>query len=71
MIILVIYLFFLFLFGLGTAVVTYHILRYRDSDDISGIVLAVYYILVFIVVIATALFVDWQRLFAITPNLVF
>jgi hypothetical protein len=71
MIILAIYTFFLFLFGLGTAVVTYHILRYRDPDDISGIVLGIYYVLVIVIVVGTALMIDWQRLFTVAPTLIF
>jgi hypothetical protein len=69
MVLLALYSFFLFIFGLGTAVVTYHILRYRDPDDISGVVLAIYYIIVFIIVIGTALLVDWPQLFSTTSGL--
>ena len=62
-IVLIIYLFALFFLGLGNAVVTYHILRYRDPDDASGAVLFVYFIIVFIIVIGTALLVNWQTIF--------
>lgn len=64
MIALAIYIVALFFLGLGNAVATYHILRYRDSGDLSGIVLAVYYGLVFLVIILTAVSLDWVELFA-------
>lgn len=70
MILFIAYSFFLLLFGLGTAVVTYHILRYRDRDDISGVVLAIYYFVVFAIVIGTAVLIDWQQLFSQPFNLI-
>lgn len=62
MIAIVIYIIVLFLLGLGNAVVTYHILRYRDDQDISASVLIIYYILAVMVLIATAFLVDFNEL---------
>ncbi len=58
------YLVSLFFLGIGNAVVIYHILRYRDADDNSGIVLIIYLILVVLVMIGTAVLVDWGQLFS-------
>lgn len=60
---LILYVVALFLLGIGNAVVTYHILRYRDADDISGVVLVVYYVLTVIVLLGTALLIDWNQIF--------
>lgn len=57
------YLAALFFIGLGNAVATYHILRYRDPDDLSAVVLVAYFILVFIILVLTAFLVDWTELF--------
>ncbi len=58
------YIVALFLIGIGNAVVTYHILRYRDRDDISGGVLVVYYIFALAVVVGTALLINWSQVFS-------
>lgn len=57
------YLAALFFIGLGNAVATYHILRYRDPDDLSAVVLVAYFIVVFIILVLTAFLVDWSELF--------
>jgi len=62
MIALLIYVAVLFLLGLGNAIVTYHILRYRDDHDIAGIVLAIYYLLAFVILVSTAFLVDFNEL---------
>jgi hypothetical protein len=61
---LILYIVALFFLGIGNAVITYHILRYRDPDDISGIVLVVYYILTVIVLLGTAFLIDWNQIFS-------
>lgn len=63
MIALVLFIVALFFLGIGNAVVTYHILRYRDPDDISGVVLVVYYLIVSIILIGTAFLINWSDLF--------
>lgn len=62
MIALLAYVVVLFLLGLGNAVVTYHILRYRDDHDIAGIVLAIYYLLALVILVATAFLIDFNQL---------
>lgn len=59
---LVIYLIALFFIGLGSAIVTYHILRYRDANDISLLVLVIYYALIVLILIATTTLYDWPTL---------
>lgn len=63
MIAIFIYLIALFFLGIGNAVATYHILRYRDPNDASLMVLSAYYIFIAIVLIITAFSVDWTALF--------
>lgn len=63
MIALLVYLVFLFFLGIGAAVVSYHILRYRDADDASGIILAAYFIVSIGILVGTALLLDYQTLF--------
>lgn len=60
---LALYVFALFLLGIGNAVITYHILRYRDSGDISGVILIIYYVLTISVLLGTAFLLDWSELF--------
>lgn len=60
---LVIYVIALFFLGIGNAIVIYHILRYRDPDDASGLVLIVYLILAFVIIVGTALFLRWTDIF--------
>lgn len=62
MIALLIYIAVLFLLGLGNAVVTYHILRYRDPNDISLVVLIIYYILAAVILVGTAFLIDLNEL---------
>ncbi len=63
MIAVAVYLIALFFIGLGSAIVTYHILRYRDANDISLLVLVVYYALIVLILIATTSLYDWPTLF--------
>ncbi len=63
-----IYVVALFFLGLGNAIIYYHILRYRDPEDISGFVLAVYTVLVLGIVIGTALLINWNTVFAAPVN---
>lgn len=69
MALIALYLLFLLIFGIGTSVVTYHILKYRDQGDISGVVLAIYFILATIIIVGTAILVDWPTLFSSTIGL--
>lgn len=72
MLALLIYLIALFFLGVGNAVITYHILRYRDPGDLSGTVLAVYYGFVIAILVSTALLVDWSVVFGLAaPSLFF
>lgn len=64
MIAVLLYIVALFFIGIGNAVATYHILRYRDPDDLSGIILILYYALVLAILIGTAISVDWMELFS-------
>lgn len=57
------YLIALFMLGIGNAVATYHILRYRDRQDSSLTVLVGYYALVIVILIITALAIDWSTFF--------
>jgi hypothetical protein len=66
MILILVYTVALFFLGLGNAVITYHILRYRDAGDASGVVLTVYYVLVFTVLFLTAISLDWTNLTTIS-----
>ena len=60
---LAVYIFVLFLLGLGNAIVIYHILHYRDPDDASGFVLGVYIIIVLAVLVTTTLLLNWNTIF--------
>ncbi len=62
MIAILLYLAALFLLGVGNAVIAYHILRYRDPDDISLTVLIFYFAVIVLILLGTLLFVDWQEL---------
>lgn len=61
---LILYVIALFFIGLGNAIVTYHILRYRDPDDISGVALVIYHLILLVVVVGTAILLDWQSFLA-------
>lgn len=63
MIALALYITALFFIGIGSAVASYHILRYRDPDDISAAILVIYYALTGLILIATAFLINWQELF--------
>lgn len=67
MIPLLLYIIALFFIGLGNALATYHILRYRDPDDLSGVILVVYYIVVILVLVGTAFFINWSEVFGGLP----
>lgn len=60
---LALYIIALFFIGIGNAVTIYHILRYRDADDISGIVLVIYLALAMVIVVGTAILIDWRSIF--------
>lgn len=60
---LIAYIIALFFLGIGNAVITYHVIRYRDPGDIAGFLLTFYYALVITILISTALLVDWQQIF--------
>jgi hypothetical protein len=60
----IVYVIGLFLLSIANAVVTYHILRYRDPDDASGVVLVVYYIVVALVLIVTLFAIDGRAIFS-------
>ena len=60
---IILYIIALFFLGIGSAVVTYHMLRYRDPDDATGFVLVTYYALVLAILIATVLLLDYNSLF--------
>jgi hypothetical protein len=57
------YIVVLFLLSIANAVVAYHILRYRDPDDASGVVLVAYFVLVAIVLIITLFAIDVREVF--------
>lgn len=67
MISLALYLIALFFIGVGSAIATYHVLRYRDPHDASGVVLVVYYLVAFVVLVGTAFMINWSELLASTP----
>jgi hypothetical protein len=63
-----IYLVVLFFLGLGNAVITYHLLRYRDAGDASVAVLVAYYVAVGIIIVGTALLVDWSEILSVATT---
>lgn len=67
MIALFLYITALFFIGIGNAIATYHILRYRDPNDASLTVLTLYYVAVGTVIVFTAFGLDWSQLFTGNP----